>query len=94
MLESFFQKLSNLVPVDKLVHFFYGTLTFIFLVYILSVFVTLKIALLISLTLTSLLTFSKEIYDSFKVNHTSDVYDFIFTVLTGVLITLAYFIKD
>jgi len=94
MLESFFQKLNNLVPVDKLLHFFYGTLTFIFLVFFLSVFVTLKIALLISLTITTLIAFSKEMYDSFKANHTSDIYDFIFTVLTGVLITLIYFIKD
>jgi len=73
-------KLNGMVKHDKLLHFFYG--------YWIFIIVSVIGGYLIGLVFISVLAGLKEWYDSSRDNHTSDIMDFIYTVSSGLSITI------
>jgi hypothetical protein len=91
IIEKELNKLNNLIPEDKLKHFFYGTIIYIFLLYTLILFYSLKQASLYSFSVVCLIGGLKEFYDYLnKSKHTPDIKDFVFTIISGLLITITY----
>lgn len=78
-------KFANLVPNDKLNHFFYGSSGFWALGMLFNIWMDLLSALIVSLTLVLLVAIANEayfwIYDDAKFS----VKDIVFTILPGVL---------
>jgi len=72
--------INKILAHDKLKHFFIGTLIFIAINYFLEDIIALIIVVLIA--------FLKELYDKFIKKSMFSFLDFLYTILTAVLLTL------
>jgi len=87
-MEILLKKLNNLLPKDKLLHFFYGSIIYIILLIGCSFQVGIKLGSLYSLLGISVIAGLKETYDYFNKNkHIADIKDFLFTVSAGIVFT-------
>ena len=66
--------------VDRLMHFFVGTLIFIF--------AQLFVAEWVALITVSVIATGKELYDEFIKKTQFDLVDLLFTILTGLILTI------
>ncbi len=65
------------VPLDKQAHFFTGVLGGAGIAYFLGFYA--------GVTIMTTIAFAKEVYDAHNTGHTSDIYDWVATVLGGLL---------
>lgn len=83
MIEKILIKASN-IDKDKLLHFFYGFITF----NIASIFLSFWFSLLI----VGIVGILKEVYDCRDINHETSILDFIYTILPGAIQSLIFYI--
>jgi hypothetical protein len=75
------QKISNLIPSDKLIHFFYGFMIFQCLTIIMTESLSFWVVLGVAI--------AKELYDKFYKRTMFSVMDIVFTILAPAIIYIS-----
>jgi hypothetical protein len=93
MIETFLNKISKLIPADKVLHSFYGNLIYSIVFLTLVFFITITEASILALLTTLIIAFGKEVYDYINSDkHTSDIFDLVATAIQPTITTLIIYV--